>query len=117
LVGRLLGRECVSCSVYDGATPLAEACWMMCSATGRRRVIVSQALFSEYRAVLETYLVPRGVVLVEATADARTGLTATDAVQGLLAQGEIAGIVLQTPNAFGVVEDVGALAATCKQQG
>ena len=117
LVGRLLGRECVNCSVYDGATALAEACWMMCSATGRRRVIVPQALFSEYRAVLETYLVPRGVELIDAVSDARTGLTPAQALKDLLAQGDIAGVVLQTPNAFGVVEDVGAFAATCKQHG
>ncbi|MFZ4626596.1 MAG: aminomethyl-transferring glycine dehydrogenase, partial [Rhodoferax sp.] len=34
LTGRLLGLECVNCSVYDGATALAESCWMMCCATG-----------------------------------------------------------------------------------
>jgi glycine dehydrogenase subunit 1 len=50
LVGRLLGRESVNCSVYDGATALAEACWMMCSASGRRRIVVAQALFDRYTA-------------------------------------------------------------------
>ena len=73
LVGRLLGRECVNCSVYDGATALAEACWMMCSASGRRRVVVAQALFAEYAQVLETYLAPRGVALAWAAADPQTG--------------------------------------------
>ena len=33
LVGRMLGQESVNCSVYDGATALAESCWMMCSAS------------------------------------------------------------------------------------
>jgi glycine dehydrogenase subunit 1 len=117
LVGRLLGRECVNCSVYDGATALAEACWMMCSATGRRRVIVPQALFAGYADVLQTYLVPRGVTLVSAAADATTGVTPAAALKKLLAEGDIAGVVLQTPNAFGVVEDVASFADACKAHG
>lgn len=117
LVGRLLGRECVNCSVYDGATALAEACWMMCSASGRRRVIVSEALFAQYGEVLDTYLAPRGVTLVRAATDPATGLTDPGSVQSLLAAADTAGVVLQTPNAFGVVEDVAGLAAACRQSG
>ena len=116
LVGRLLGRDCVNCSVYDGATALAEACWMMCSSSGRRRVIVPKALFAEYGAVLETYLTPRGVTLSWADADPITGLTDAASVQRLLSAGDAAGVVLQSPNAFGVVEDVGALAAICRKE-
>ncbi|MEP6823338.1 MAG: aminomethyl-transferring glycine dehydrogenase, partial [Ramlibacter sp.] len=63
LVGKLMGRECVNCSVYDGATALAEACWMMCSASGKRRVLVPDAIFAEYGEVLQTYLTPRGVAM------------------------------------------------------
>jgi glycine dehydrogenase subunit 1 len=117
LVGRLLGRECVNCSVYDGATALAEACWMMCSSTGRRHVILSEVLFDEYRAVIETYLTPRGVSLAWVAADPLTGLTDLQSVQHLLAAGETAGVVLQTPNAFGVIEDVAALSAICRGAG
>lgn len=117
LVGRLLGRECVNCSVYDGATALAEACWMMCSSSGRRRVLVSQVLFSEYGEVLQTYLEPRGVTLNYIAADAVTGLTGAAEAGSMLAAGDVAGVVLQTPNAFGVIEDVSAMAAQCKQHG
>lgn len=117
LVGRLLGRECVNCSVYDGATALAEACWMMCSASGRRRIVVSEAVFAEYGAVLDTYLAPRGVTVLRAATDPLTGLTDVNSVQALLAAADTAGVVLQTPNAFGVVEDVTGLVACCKQHG
>jgi len=115
LVGRLLGAECVNCSVYDGATALAEACWMMCSASGRRRVVVPEAVFADYGAVLRTYLTPRGVALVTAPADPQTGLTDLKAVGSLLAQDRMAGVVLQNPNAFGVIEDVSALVSLCRQ--
>ncbi len=115
LVGKLLGRECVNCSVYDGATALAEACWMMCSATGKRRVVVTQAVWPEYQEVLNTYLLPRGVTVDYVLQDPVTGLADVVAMTAKLAGNDVAGVVLQTPNALGVIEDVAALLKICKQ--
>ena len=115
LAGRLLGRECVNCSVYDGATAFAESCWMMCAATGRRRVVVARAVFEDYAAVLEAYLAPRGVAIAWVGDDAASGQLDTAALADALAQGPAAGLALQSPNAFGVVEDVAAAAALCRQ--
>lgn len=117
LVGRLLGQACVNCSVYDGATALAESCWMMCSASGRRRVVVSQALWADYREVLATYLEPRGVEVSFVAQNAQTGLLDLAAVCALLGSGDTAGVVLQSPNAFGVIEDIAAVSAACKGAG
>jgi glycine dehydrogenase subunit 1 len=116
LVGKLLGRECVNCSVYDGATALAEACWMMCSATGRRRVVVAQAVWPEYQEVLNTYLIARGVTVDYVLQDPVTGLSDVVAMTAKLDGNDVAGVVLQTPNAFGVIEDVATLSKICKQK-
>ncbi|MFM9879538.1 MAG: aminomethyl-transferring glycine dehydrogenase subunit GcvPA [Burkholderiaceae bacterium] len=115
LTGRLLGHECVNCSVYDGATALAEAGWMMCSASKKRRLLLPQTLWSEYRDVLGTYLLPRGVRMDTAGRDAATGLLDLAALADLLSAGDVAGVLLQSPNALGVVEDVAAVAALCRQ--
>jgi glycine dehydrogenase subunit 1 len=117
LVGNLLGRECVNCSVYDGATALAEACWMMCSATGKRRVVVAQAVWPEYQEVMATYLLPRGVTVDYVLQDPVTGLADVVAMTAKLDGHDIAGVVLQSPNALGVVEDVATLSSICKQRG
>lgn len=117
LVGRLLGQECVNCSVYDGATALAESCWMMCSASGKRRVVVTQALWPEYCQVLDTYLLPRGVTVDYVVPHAQTGLTDAAAVAALVVKGDVAGVVLQSPNAMGVIEDVASISQVCKQNG
>jgi glycine dehydrogenase subunit 1 len=114
LVGRLLGQECVNCSVYDGATALAESCWMMCSASGKRRVVVAQALWPEYQDVLTTYLQPRGVTIEYVQQHPLTGLADVAAISALVSKGDVAGVVLQSPNAFGVIEDVAAVAQACK---
>ena len=115
LTGRLLGQDCVNCSVYDGATALAESCWMMCSASGKRRVLVTGALWPQYREVLDTYLRPRGVTVVYVGRDAHTGLLDKAALAQALSYGDVAGAVLQTPNALGVIEDVASIAQLCKQ--
>ncbi len=117
LVGKLLGQGCVNCSVYDGATALAEACWMMCSATGKRRVVVAQAVWPEYQEVLNTYLLPRGVTVDYVFQDPVTGLSDVGAVQARLAGNDVAGVVLQSPNALGVIEDVASISGVCKQSG
>lgn len=117
LVGRLLGQHSVNCSVYDGATALAESCWMMCSATGRRRVVVPQTVWPQYREVLATYLGPRGVKVDVAAHDAVTGQIDAAAVAAMVARGDVAGVVLQSPNALGVIEDVGAIATLCRTHG
>ncbi|MDD2177156.1 aminomethyl-transferring glycine dehydrogenase subunit GcvPA [Acidovorax sp. D2M1] len=114
LVGRLLGQDCVNCSVYDGATALAESCWMMCSASGKRRVVVAQAVWQQYREVLDTYLLPRGVQLVYVGQDLQTGMADTAAIADLIMAGDVAGVVLQSPNALGVIEDLQAVAQVCQ---
>lgn len=115
LVGRLLGQGCVNCSVYDGATALAESCWMMCSASGKRRVVVAQAVWEQYREVIDTYLLPRGVQVVYVGQDSVSGMVDTAAIEALLTAGDVAGVVLQSPNALGVIEDVHAVAQVCQQ--
>jgi glycine dehydrogenase subunit 1 len=113
LMGRLLGLECVNCSVYDGATALAESCWMMCCATGKRRILVPQTLWAEYNEVLSTYLVARGVTIETVAANPETGLIDRAAADTKLTRGDVAGVVLQSPNALGIVEDVAAMASLC----
>ena len=115
LLGKLLGRECVNCSVYDGATALAEACWMMCSATGKRRIVVARTVWPEYQEVLRTYLLPRGVMIDYVLQDPVTGLVDIAAIAGKLTNDDVAGVVLQSPNAFGVIEDVAILSSICKR--
>ena len=117
LVGRLLGAECVNCSVYDGATALAEACWMLCSASGQRRLIVSGALWTQNREVLATYLEPRGVQIETLASDPRTGRIDLAALSALLALGGVAGVALQSPNALGVIEDIATVATLCQRAG
>lgn len=114
LMGRLLGHEAVNCSVYDGATALAESCWMMCSAKGKSRIVVADTIWSEYIEVLDAYLVPRGITVDFVKHSVDSGLMDLQCIEDLLCSDDIAGVVLQSPNSMGIIEDVSRLADVCK---
>ena len=108
LTARLLGMDVVNASMYDGASALAEALLMgVRVAKKRTRVAVSRAIHPHYRAVVRAYFNPTAYEVVElpSTADGRTDLTA------LARMDDLAAVALQSPNFFGVVEDLGAAAA------
>ena len=108
LTARLLGMDVVNASMYDGASALAEALLMgVRVAKKRTRVAVSRAIHPHYRAVVRAYFNPTAYEVVElpSTADGRTDLTA------LAGMDDLAAVALQSPNFFGVVEDLEAAAA------
>ena len=99
LVCELTGMEIANSSMYDGGTALAEAAMMAARVTGKRRVAVSKALFSHYRRVLDTYCWASGIEVVEIpTRAGRCDFT--------LIPADVGGVIVQSPNAFGVIEDL-----------
>jgi glycine dehydrogenase subunit 1 len=111
-IALLTGMDVANASVYDGATALAEGVIMAINATGRKAVLVSQAVHPNYRAVLRTYA--QGLdVAVDELPYAAGGTTDLTALETLLADQRYAAVVVQTPNFFGAIDapDAGAVAA------
>jgi glycine dehydrogenase subunit 1 len=113
LVCELTGMEVASASHYDGATATAEGALMACRLTGRHRVAVSRAVHPQVRRVLETYCSGPGVEVVEVPVDLSetgSGLTELDAVHSLVGD-DVACLIVQEPNFFGLLEPMPELAA------
>ncbi len=102
LIERLLGMEVSNASLYDGASALAEAVLMAVRITQKTRIAISSLVHPNHRKVVETYLAPTGYELVELPylPDGRTDLTR------LTESAELAAVIVQSPNFFGVVEDL-----------
>jgi glycine dehydrogenase subunit 1 len=109
LVCQLTGMDVANASMYDGSTSVAEAVLMAERVTRRSRVLVSTALHPEYLQVAETYVRHAGIELVRADFDAATGRTKLDGENTPLDE-TIAAVIVQSPNFFGCVEDLKALA-------
>ncbi len=113
LVCRLTGMEVANASMYDGSTALAEAVLMAARVTRRDRVVISRAVHPEYRAVVRTYTQGVGLDIVEAGYRApdgpNSGMTDLDQVRTRV-DDETAAVVVQYPNFFGCLEELGELA-------
>ncbi|HYY59591.1 MAG TPA: aminomethyl-transferring glycine dehydrogenase subunit GcvPA [Pyrinomonadaceae bacterium] len=108
LVCQLTGMEVANASMYDGSTALAEAVLMAERVTRRQKVVVSQTVHPEYLEVVNTYVQHAGIELQRLDFDTATGQTSEDALN--LIDDRTAALVVQSPNFFGCIEDVRALA-------
>jgi len=115
MMAELTGMDVSNASMYDGTTAAAEA-MMMAVAAGKkaRKVLVSGAMNPKTREVIETYALHQNIQLEELPL--RNGTTCLDDVKERLAQGGIAGVMLQQPNVFGIVEDLTGFADVCHEQ-
>lgn len=106
LVTRLLGMDVATASHYDGATGLSEALLMAVRKTKKNKVAVSALCHPFHKDVIQTYMGPAGIEVVEVPygKDGRTDLSALEAMDG------IAAVAVQSPNFFGVVEDLQSFA-------
>jgi len=108
LMCQLTGQEVANASMYDGSTALTEAVLMAARLTGRSRVLVARSVHPEYRQVLATYARNLGIEIVE------IGYTQSGQIDRAAIQraklGDAAAIVTQSPNFFGVLEELPALA-------
>ena len=114
VTSRLLGLPAVNCSVYDGATALAESAWMACSIKGIHRLAVAETLWPDSLRVLRAYMKGRGVTIATAPADPETGRVDSRALTRILDAGPVASVIVQTPNCFGIVESVPAIVEACR---
>jgi len=108
LMCQLTGQEVANASMWDGSTALTEAVLMAERLTGRQRVLVARSLHPEYRQVLATYAHNLGLQVEEIGFSASGQLDAA-ALRAAVSP-TTAAVVVQSPNFFGVVEEVALLA-------
>jgi glycine dehydrogenase subunit 1 len=115
LVCQLTGMEVANASMYDGSTALAEAVLMAERVTRRSKVIASAAVHPQYLEVVNTYVQHAGIDLELADFDQKTGQAGAALANAV--DDQTAALVVQSPNFFGCVEDLKALADAAHAKG
>ena len=115
MICELTGMEVANASMYDGSTAAAEAVMMAVRLTGRRSVVIARSLHPEYREVLATYAFHQAMPLstAEFTESGRVDLKALERA----VTAETACVLIQSPNFFGTIEDIAAVAEIAHKNG
>lgn len=103
LICNLTGMDVSNASMYDGPTACVEAAMMACASTKRKSVIMSKTVHPEVRKVLNTYSKFKGIEVVEV--DMVDGVTDIEKLKSFVNK-ETAGVIIQSPNFFGIIEDL-----------
>ncbi len=116
MMAELTGMDISNASMYDGTTAAAEA-MMMAVAAGKKvnKVLVSGGLNPRTREVIDTYALHHGIELV--TIPLKDGVTDLSTLKSQLSTLEgVAGVMVQQPNVYGIVEDFTGFAEACHEQ-
>jgi glycine dehydrogenase subunit 1 len=115
MICELTGMEIANASMYDGSTGAAEAVMMAVRVTGRDGAVVARTVHPEYREVLATYAQHQEIPVTEVgyAENGRVDLAALDAA----ITSDTACVLIQSPNFFGTIEDVAAIAEIAHKKG
>jgi probable glycine dehydrogenase [decarboxylating] subunit 1 len=115
MMAELTGMPISNASMYDGSTATAEAALMaVASAKKADRVLVSQTVDEKILAVIKTYAHFQSIRVD--VVEAEEGVTSRSALVDELKQGGVAGVIVQQPNRYGIVEDYEGWADICHNE-
>jgi glycine dehydrogenase subunit 1 len=112
MMTELTGMDISNASMYDGTTATAEA-MLMAVAAGKkqRRILMSDTVDEKTQAVVRQYA--HFQQLDVETIPAKDGVTSRENLEAQLAEDGVAGVIVQQPNRFGIIEDYTGFADAC----
>jgi glycine dehydrogenase subunit 1 len=116
MIAELTGMDVANASMYDGSTGAAEAVMMAVRVTGRHKAVVARTVHPEYREVMATYAKHQGLPSTLVAYDPETGRVDLAALESQVTE-ETAAVLVQSPNFFGTIEDIPAIAAIAHAKG
>ena len=114
MMAELTGMDISNASMYDGATATAEAMMMAVTVAKKaNKVLVSESVNPKVMEVLRTYALHKDIAIE--TVRLKDGVTDLDDIRHKFSEGGVAGVIVQQPNVFGIVEDFTGFAEVCHE--
>ncbi|MBT3272621.1 MAG: aminomethyl-transferring glycine dehydrogenase subunit GcvPA [Spirochaetales bacterium] len=115
LICSLTGLDVSNASLYDGASAAAEACAMAVNSTrGKRKLLLSSTVNPSTIEVIKTFFSQIDVELIELPSKA--GVLTIETLRSAVDK-DTAGVLVQSPNRFGNVENYEGFAETICEEG
>ncbi len=112
MMAELTGMDVSNASMYDGSTATAEAMLMAANNSKKsNRVLISATMDEKIIRVVQTYAHFQGVQLD--IVPAKDGVTDHERLQEMIAEAPTAGLIVQQPNRYGIIEDFTGMASLC----
>lgn len=105
LLCELTGMDVANASLYDGGTAAVEAALMAAAHSRKGEIIISKTVRPETIQILKTYAPLQDLTVVEV--DMKDGVTDLEALDKLVSD-NTAAVITQSPNFFGIIEDLKA---------
>src|SRR6266849_9920093 len=115
MICELTGMEVANASMYDASTGSAEALMMAVRLTGRNSALVAKSVHPEYREVIATYTQHQGIPITEFGYLENGRVDLADLEKKITE--DTACVLIQSPNFFGTIEDVAAIADVAHKKG
>jgi glycine dehydrogenase subunit 1 len=115
MIARLTGMDVANASMYDGSSAMAEAAVLAAKTLNRKKIVIIRSVHPQYRQVVKTYAWANGYEVAEVPygADGRLDRQVlADTVDR-----NTAAVLVQTPNFFGIIEDISAVEAVVHEAG
>jgi glycine dehydrogenase subunit 1 len=115
MICQLTGMEVANASLYDISTGIAEGALMAMRLTGRTETVLARTVHPEHREVMRTYTRHQAMPIREVAygEDGRVDLAALEAA----INSQTACVIVQSPNFFGTLEDIAAVADVAHKKG
>ena len=115
MIASLTGMQVANASMYDGASAMAEAAVLAAKTLNRTKIVIMRSVHPQYRQVVKTYAWSNGYEVAEVpySADGRLD-------RQILAESvdrNTAAVLVQTPNFFGIIEDISTVEALVHEAG
>jgi glycine dehydrogenase subunit 1 len=116
MICQLTGMDVANASMYDGSSAVPETAMMAVRATGKGRVLVAKSVHPEYREVLRTYAKHQGMPVAEFGYVPDAGTIDLEDLEAKM-DDLTAAVIVQSPNFFGIVDQVKAAAEIAHKRG
>lgn len=113
LMCNLTGMDVANASLYDGGTAVAEASFMASNITRRNQIVISKTVSPQAREVLKTYGHLQDLEIIEV--EDKDGVTSIEDLKNKVTD-KTAAVIVQSPNFFGIIEDLKAVEEVAHSQ-